>query len=209
MNKMLTLFGIAAISSMGFALSTALAVSTADLIRQHAKKPPSKAILAALKTSRYRPYSKIKYSLKKRTHIPILLPSADTVDQYIFANTLTKSSIAFAKPNAYLIYFQWSKVCNGAPICTSASVYGARINNTMPFNSSQAPSDKGGEKIPVMLDKNLMGDLTSSQSGKGGSPFRSLSWDEGGVRYVLSLKQRAKVSEFTAIANSMIHNRLN
>ncbi len=209
MKKKLTLFGIAAITSMSLASSSLLAISTEALIKQHAKKPPSEAVLTALKMPPYKPYSKIEYSLKKRTRIPILLPSADTIDQYIFAKTLTKSSIGFAKPDTYLIYFQWSKVCNGAPICTSASVYGAKINNTMPFNSTQAPAKEGSQTIPVMLDQDLIGDLTPLQTGKTASPFRSLSWDEGGVRYVLSLKQQATVSEFTAIANSMIHNRLN
>jgi hypothetical protein len=209
MHKTPTIFGLAVAISMSLISSTLFAISTETLIKQQAKKPASEAVLAALKITPYKPYSKIKYSLKKRTRIAILLPSADIVDHYIFAKTLTKSSIGFAKPNAYLIYFQWSKICNGAPICTSASVYGAKINRTMPYNSTQAPEITLNQTEPVMLDRDLMGDLTSLQTGKSASPFRTLSWDEGDIRYALSLKKNASVTEFTAIANSMIHNRIN
>ena len=155
----------------------------------------------------YQPYKKILPMLKKTVKIPVLLPTPKQVAKDIFQRELVPDNVYQNNKNSYIVFFEWIPTCHGAPICTAATMYGAKItkNQPLPINpavQNQQIQDQTHDTIK--LANHITGYLERDHIGLSAkSHLHTLTWTQDNVRYQLTLKEHNK-QDFIDLANSAI-----
>ena len=81
-------------------------------------------------------YGKLYTALQTKCHIPVLLPPASYLNAiFDFNKVLSLNNLIKATANSYIIRYDWTNNCNGAPICNGGYMYASRIDSHMPYNS--------------------------------------------------------------------------
>ncbi len=140
------------------------------------------------------------------TEIPAIVPTEDSIRQAFHNNhLLLYIAINDATKDYYSVSYDWAANCRGGATCSLATFYAAKMNTLAP-NNERFVSNHSEETTYYLLDLHhqIVGKLQKKQfTGLPETLWRTLSWNQAGVRYQLSIKNHADPF-FIAIANDTI-----
>lgn len=137
-------------------------------------------------------YQTVRPTLKKTTRIPILLPSALTIDQPLYGN------LDNADRSSYRVNLDFTSDCNGAAVCTYGFITASRLpKNAKPLSGKKVSLANGITGYFLLNDP--------EQNCNVGYCFAMLTWDLRGVRYQVELKS-SEQKDLIEAANSAIQS---